>query len=114
MEQLGATNGGKGRQDSPQPADLVLAAGEGLGGSDGYGVAGVDTHWVYVLDGALERDLFPADDAALDKDGPDGARGFLGMPESAEFALIWVLVAACVMGPWGLLLWWLSGALVGI
>ena len=42
------------------------------------------------------------------------ARGFLGMPESAVFVLIWVLVAATIIGPWGLLLWWLSGVLVGI
>jgi hypothetical protein len=44
-------------------------------------------------------------------------RGYLGMPEPAKWALMWVLVAACIIGPWGLLglfLWWLSGALMGI
>ena len=39
--------------------------------------------------------------------------GFLEIPEAAVFALLWVLVAVSLIGPWGLLLWWLSGALVG-
>ena len=45
------------------------------------------------------------------------ARGFLRVPEPAQWALLWMLVAAGVIGPWGLLgllLWWLSGALMGI
>ena len=45
------------------------------------------------------------------------ARGFLRVPGPAQWALIWGLVAAAFIGPWvllGLLLWWLSGVLMGI
>ena len=42
------------------------------------------------------------------------AKGFSGMQESAVFALVWVLVAAVVIVPWGLLLWWLLRTFVGM
>ena len=36
------------------------------------------------------------------------------MQESAVFALVWVLVAAVVIVPWGLLFWWLLRTFVGM
>src|SRR5215218_9186748 len=65
--------------DSGGTEGLVLPIGEGLGGGDSYGVAGVDAHGVDVLDGAdddyvvgeiahdLELELLPAGDALLDE-----------------------------------------------
>ena len=64
--------------------DLVFAVGEGLCGSDGDGVAGVDAHGVEVLDGADDDAVvgtvahhfhlvfFPAEEAFLDEDFGDG------------------------------------------
>jgi nitrate reductase NapE component len=47
------------------------------------------------------------------RDRPQRAAwGLLKIPESVVFALLWVLVAVSLIGPWGLLLWWLSEALV--
>ena len=59
--------------------DLVLAVGQGLGGSDRHRIPGVDAHGVEVLDGAdhhevvgpvahdLELVLLPPDDRLLDQ-----------------------------------------------
>ena len=65
---------------------------------------------------AGDMEQLGTDDVVIGRrDSPQqAARGFLRVPESAFYVLLWVLVVASVLAPWGLLLWWLSGALVGI
>ena len=84
----------------------------------------VINHWDIseriIYEGGRSRDgdvvqLGPTDRVIGRRDRLQGAaKGFSEMQESAVFALVWVLVAAVVIVPWGLLFWWLLRTFVGM
>ena len=79
---------------------LVFAIGEGLGGGDGDGIAGVHAHGVEVLDGAdddavvgeiahhLELEFLPAERALFDEDFVDRAEGEAALQDFDELFLV--------------------------
>src|SRR5207244_989843 len=79
---------------------LILLVGERLGGGDGDRVAGVNAHWVEVLDGAddddvvgavahdLQLELLPADDGFLDQDLVGGRQVEAASNEDVELLAV--------------------------